>query len=239
MQRKTQGCMMIIGGLQKTSLLDYPDCIGAIIWTQGCNFRCPFCYNKSLILEKTKGISEDELFSFLEKRQGMIEGVVVSGGEPLIQSDIVEFITKIKQLGYLVKIDTNGSCPEKLKELLEKKLVDYVAMDVKAPKEKYPQLTGVKPDIAAIEQSITLIKDKAPMYEFRTTVVPELLKKEDIVEIAKWIQGAKRYYLQQFKHDVPLLSAKLERLQPYTKEMLLEIAQAAQQYVECCKVRGV
>ncbi|MCX6665574.1 MAG: anaerobic ribonucleoside-triphosphate reductase activating protein [Euryarchaeota archaeon] len=231
---------MNIGGFQKTSLLDYPGCISAIVWTVGCNFRCPFCYNKHLVLgTKEKLFSEDEVFSFLSNRKGLLDGVVISGGEPLLQADIIDFIQKVKALGYLVKVDTNGTNPDKLKELFKKKLLDYVAMDVKAPKGKYPQLTGVKPDVDVIEQSITLIKDKAPMYEFRTTVVPELLKKEDVVEIAKWIKGAKRYYLQQFKHDVPLLSAKLEHLQPYTKEQLLEIAQKVQPYVECCSVRGV
>ena len=135
---------MKIGGFQKTSLLDYPENVSAIAWTVGCNFSCPFCYNKDLVKGNVGLFSEEEIFSFLEKRKGLLDGLVISGGEPLMQKDIVDFITKVKKLGYLVKIDTNGSYPEKLKELIDKKLIDYVAMDVKAPKKKYDELTGVK-----------------------------------------------------------------------------------------------
>jgi pyruvate formate lyase activating enzyme len=229
---------MKIGGLQKTSLLDYPDNISAIIWTSGCNFRCPFCYNKDLVLGTGIRISEDEVFSFLEKRRGTLDGVVITGGEPLMHPDIVEFVQKIKKLGFLVKVDTNGSFPEKLRELLEKRLVDYVAMDVKAPKKKYTQLSGMKCDIDRIDESITVIKTMAPQYEFRTTVAPGLLTKEDIVEIAKWIEGATQYYLQQIKQDVPLLSGKLQTTAAYTKEMLLDSCEAAKPYVQRCSVRG-
>lgn len=230
---------MKIGGFQKTSLLDYPDCISAIVWTSGCNFRCPFCYNKQLVLGTAELTAEDEVFSFLEKRQGMVEGLVISGGEPFLQEDIVEFIRKVKQRGFLVKVDTNGSFPEKLQEVFEGNLVDYVAMDVKAPKNKYSQLTGVNVDVSAIERSMELIKTKAPRYEFRTTVVPELLKKEDIVEIGHWIEGADAYYLQQFKRDTPLLSGKLGEVIPYSKEYLLEIREAVKPFVKTCEVRGV
>jgi len=139
---------MKVGGLQKTSLLDYPGILSAIIWTAGCNFRCPFCYNKQLVLGKTEIISEETILSFLEKRRDVLEGLSISGGEPLLQDDIVDFTEKVKKLNYLIKIDTNGAFPEKLKELIDKKLVDYVSMDVKAPKEKYDQLVGVKTDIS-------------------------------------------------------------------------------------------
>ncbi|RLI64922.1 MAG: anaerobic ribonucleoside-triphosphate reductase activating protein, partial [Candidatus Asgardarchaeum californiense] len=145
---------MQIGGFQKTSLLDYPDTISAIIWTVGCNFKCPFCYNPQLVQKKTDCISEEEVLSFLKKRKGLIEGVSISGGEPLLQKDIIDFIKKVKKLEYLVKIDTNGTFPDKLKYLIEKKLVDYIAMDVKAPKGKYKQLSGVKTNIKHIEESI-------------------------------------------------------------------------------------
>jgi len=231
---------MKIGGLQKTSLLDYPGNVSAIIWTVGCNFRCPFCYNKTLVLGTTHSFfSEDEVFQFLEKRQGMLDGVVISGGEPLLQDDINEFIRRIKQLGYQVKIDTNGSLPEKLLELLKNHLVDYIAMDVKAPRGKYEMLVGGKVDLAKIAQSIELIKNSEVEYEFRTTVVPDLLQQEDIVEIAQWIQGAKRYYLQQFRINPPLVSSKLEKIHPYTKEQLQQMCAAAQPFVQQCQVRGV
>ncbi len=230
---------MKIGGFQKTSLLDYPDCISAIVWGSGCNFRCPFCYNKNLVLGKGEGFPEEDILSFLSKRKGMLEAVVISGGEPLLHDDITSFIEKIKNLGYLVKVDTNGSFPEKLRELLEKKLVDYVAMDVKAPKSNYRTLAGVEVDLSKIEESISLIKRQAPTYEFKTTFVPDLLKKEDVVEIGQWLDGAKNYYLQQFKINPPIMSSKLETVTPYTKGYLLETLEAVKPYFVHCGVRGV
>lgn len=230
---------MQIGGFQKTSLLDYPDTISAIIWTVGCNFNCPFCYNPQLVKKKTESISEEEVLSFLKKRKGLIEGLSISGGEPLLQNDIVDFTKKVKKLGYLVKIDTNGTFPDRLKELIEKKLVDYVAMDVKAPKKKYGQLTGVKTDIKKIERSIDIIKHAAPDYEFKTTFVPRFLKKEDILKIAQWLEGSKTYFLQQFKTDVPLISSKLEKITPYPKEYIVETFEEIQSYFKKCEMRGV
>jgi len=231
---------MKIGGLQKTSLLDYPDCISTIIWTIGCNFRCPFCYNKNLALGKNTEIySEEEIFSFLNKRKGLLEAVVITGGEPLLQEDIVVFANKIKKLGYLLKIDTNGCYPEKLQELLNKKLVDYIAMDVKAPKQKYEQLTDTKTDLTKIEKSIKIIKTDAPDYEFRTTFVPQLLKKEDIIEIAKWLNGAKNYYLQQFRKNPPLLSTKFNDVMQYPKEYLIETYNEIKPYFKKSGTRGI
>ncbi|MGF3554430.1 MAG: anaerobic ribonucleoside-triphosphate reductase activating protein, partial [Thermoplasmatota archaeon] len=213
---------MKIGGFLKTSLLDYPGFISAIIWTVGCNFRCPFCYNKDLVLGNVEFISKQEILSYLEKRKGMLEAVVITGGEPLLQEDVLVFASEIKKLGYLLKIDTNGSYPEKLQELVNKKLVDYVAMDVKAPKEKYDKTTGVKTDLKKIEKSIEIIKNDAPDYEFRTTFVPQLLKKEDIVKIAKWLEGAKNFYLQQFSNNPPLISNKFNDVSTYSKNYLIE-----------------
>ena len=230
---------MKIGGLQKTSLLDYPGILSVIIWTAGCNFRCPFCYNKQLVLGKTEIISEETILSFLEKRRDVLEGLSISGGEPLLQEDIVNFTEKVKKLNYLIKIDTNGAFPEKLKELIDKKLVDYVSMDVKAPKEKYDQLSGVKTDISKIEQSIDLIKNEAPDYEFKTTIVPGMLDKKDIVEIAKWLEGSKQFYLQQFKSDSPLVSSKLNDVVPYSKEKLSEMLHEIKPFFKNCSLRGV
>ena len=230
---------MNIGGLQKTSLLDYPDTISAIIWTIGCDFCCPFCYNKDLVLGKVGVISEEEILSFLEKRKGMLEGLVISGGEPLMQKDVVQFAEKAKKLGYLIKIDTNGTFPEKLKELIDKELVDYIAMDVKAPKKKYDKLTNVKTDIKKIEKSIKIILDSAPDYEFKTTFVPGLLTKEDIINIAKWLERSKRFYLQQFKNDAPLISSKLKNVVPYSKEELIDMLNYIKPYFESCDVRGI
>jgi len=230
---------MKIGGFQKTSLLDFPDKISAIIWTMDCNFRCPFCYNKQIVLGEANRIPDEEIFSFLEKRKGLLEGLVISGGEPLLQDDIISFAEKVKKLGYPIKLDTNGSCPEKLKELIDKKLVDYIAMDVKAPKNKYNELTGTKTDISKIEESIEIIKSDAPDYEFRTTFVPNLLKKEDIVEIAKWLDGAKRFYLQQFKNETPLIFFKLNSFAPYSKEYFDETLNEIKPFFKNCYIRGV
>ena len=230
---------MNIGGIQKTSLLDYPDTLSAILWTIGCNFCCPFCYNKNLVIGKTESISEEEIFSFLKKRQGMLEGLVISGGEPLMQKDIVDFVGKVKRLGYLIKIDTNGMFPDKLEELFDKKIVDYVAMDVKAPKKKYNQLAGVKVDISKIEKSIDIIRKDSPGYEFKTTFAPNLLKKEDVVEIAKWLDGAKNFYLQQFKNNPPLISSEFDKVSSYDKEYVLETLEAIKPYFKNCFVRGI
>jgi len=230
---------MKIGGFQKTSLLDYPDRISAIVWVSGCNFRCPFCYNKNLALGTTELFPEDEILSFLSKRKEQLEGVVISGGEPLLQDDIVDFIKKIKQHKFPVKIDTNGAFPEKLSELLEKQLVDYIAMDVKAPRRKYHQLAGVDVDISKIETSINLIKNKAPAYEFKTTFISDLLKKEDIVEIARWLEGADAYYLQQFKAISPLMSSTLENAVPYSRDYFFETLIAIKPFFKRCAVRGI
>lgn len=230
---------MKIGGFQETSLIDYPDTISAIIWTIGCNFRCPFCYNKQLVKGEIENIPEDKIFDFLEKRKGKIEGVTVTGGEPLLQNDIEIFIEKIKDMGYLVKVDTNGNYPKKLEDLIDRRLVDYVAMDVKAPKRKYDLLSGTKINLKKIEESIEIIKNKAVEYEFRTTIIPKLLDKNDVVDIAKWIKGAKKYYLQQFQIKTPLISDELECVKPYSKEEIIDILNTIKPFFGKCQSRGV
>ena len=229
---------MKIGGFQKTSLLDYPDRISAIVWTSGCNFRCPFCYNKTLALGTAELFPQDEILSFLSKRKALLEGVVISGGEPLLHDDIVDFVKKIKNLRLLVKIDTNGAFPERLNELLEQQLVDYVAMDVKAPQKKYHQLTGINTDLSKIETSIDLLKTKAPAYEFKTTFIPGLLTKEDIILIAQWLKGADAFFLQQFKINPPLLSLTLETMVPYPREYLFDTLKEIKPFFKRCAVRG-
>ena len=230
---------MNIGGFQKTSLIDYPDLISAIIWAVKCNFYCPFCYNKNLVEGNVEMISEDEVFNFLKKRKNVLEGLVISGGEPFLQKDITDFTKKVKKLGYKVKIDTNGTYPEKLKELIDKKQVDYVAMDIKAPIKKYNKLTGVKTNISKIKKSVDIIQKSNLDYEFRTTIIPDLLKKEDIVEIAKWLDGSKNYYIQQFKNNTPLISYKMKTSVPYDREYIFEILDDIKPYFENCDVRGI
>jgi pyruvate formate lyase activating enzyme len=219
--------------------LDYPNTISAIIWTIGCNFKCPFCYNPNLVNGTIDVITEDEIFSFLKKRKNVLEGLSISGGEPLLQPDIVEFIGKVKNLGYLVKVDTNGSYPEKLQELTDKKLIDYISMDVKAPKIKYNKITGLKIDTTIIEKSIQIIKKSSIDYEFKTTFVPDLLKKEDIIAIAQWLKGSRTYFLQQFKADTPLISSETQKKCPYSKEYIIETHTAIQSYFTNCDIRGL
>lgn len=230
---------MKIGGLQKTSLLDYPEKISAIIWTVGCNFRCPFCYNKSLVLDKVETFNEKEIFEFLQKRKGLLEGVVVTGGEPFLQKDLPDFLSRIKDMGYLIKVDTNGSLPTELKQVLDKNLIDYISMDVKAPKKKYNKLSGVKTDLFKIEESVELIKKLAPNYEFRTTFIPGLLKKEDIVEIGKWLNGAEKYYLQQFQNNPELISSDIRNYNPYPEEYLVETLEEIKPFYKFCDTRGL
>jgi pyruvate formate lyase activating enzyme len=230
---------MKIGGLQKTSLLDYPDTLSTIVWTVGCNFRCPFCYNKDIVEGNVNLISEEEVLSFLNKRKGMLEGLVVTGGEPLMQKGLDVFLEKVKKLDYLVKVDTNGMYPEYLQKLIDKKLVDYIAMDIKAPKNKYDKLSGVKTDIKKIEKSIDIIRNSKLDYEFRTTFIPYLLTKQDIIEISKWLKGSKRFYLQQFKNDTPLVSSKLQKVVPYSKEEVLDTLEKIKPHFEKCDARGI
>jgi pyruvate formate lyase activating enzyme len=229
-----------LGGLQETSLLDYPGKICAIVWTVGCNFRCPFCYNPNMVYGKTENIPIDHVLSFLNKRKGKLDALSITGGEPLVYEDLDLFIRKVKNLGFLVKIDTNGTFPHRLKPLLDENLVDYVSMDLKAPFKKYDQLAGVQVDTDQIKKSIKLIMNTAQDYEFKTTVIPGLLEKKDIKTIASMIKGAKRYYLQQFKIDVPVINNELLAVtKPYKKHDFEEMKKHASSLVKSCLLRGV
>lgn len=231
---------MKFGGLQETSLLDYPGKVCAIVWTVGCNFRCPFCYNPDLVTGKTDVLSGDHVLSFLDRRIGKLDALSITGGEPLIYDDIADFIGEVKERGFLVKVDTNGSFPERLEQLLEDGLIDFVSMDVKAPAAKYNQLTGIEIDFSLIQQSIKIIMQKAKDYEFKTTVIPRLLEKSDITLIASLLKGAKRYYLQQFKMNVPVIDQRLiSNTTPFTRKDFEEMQQIASSFVESCELRGV
>lgn len=188
---------MQIGGIQKTSLLDFPDRISTIVFTKGCNFACGYCHNPELFNSKTD-YSVFEFFEFLQKRKGKLDGVVITGGEPCLQNGLAEFISKIKDMGFAVKLDTNGSFPNVLENLLEKNLLDYIAMDIKAPIERYKEITNSNISENRILQSIELIMKSGIDYEFRTTVVKSQLKLQDFEKIGNMICGAKRYYLQKF-----------------------------------------
>lgn len=230
---------MNISGFQKMTLLDFPGRVACTLFTSGCNFRCPFCHNASLVthIDNNNHYSEEEILSYLKKREGLLDGVCITGGEPLLQKDIAEFLGKIKELGYAVKLDTNGSNPEKLKELFSKGLVDYVAMDIKNCKEKYPLTTGVCDlDIAAIEKSAEFLMNSGIDYEFRTTVVREFHTEKDIEEIGKWLKGAKRYFLQNFVDSGDLISEGLSAVSP---TVLCNMQQKVCQFIVNTEIRGV
>ena len=192
--------MMKIGGLQKVSLIDYPGKICAIVFTLGCNFRCPYCHNPELVDPHIyrECQSEEDFFSFLDKRKGILDAVSITGGEPTIQQNLIPFIKRIRKLGYDVKIDTNGSNPEVMNNIIKDKLVDYIAMDVKGPLWKYKELTQSQIDKDNIWQSIEMISDSGIPYEFRTTLLKSQLSEEDILETGKLIKNTNLYVLQQF-----------------------------------------
>ncbi len=229
---------MIIKGLQKTTLLDFPTKVACTVFTPGCNFRCPFCHNASLVMtpNANETISEEEFFSYITKRCGILDGVAITGGEPLLIPDIKEFIKKIRRLGFLVKLDTNGSFPEKLEELLDEGLVDYVAMDIKNSKEKYATTAGLEDYPEDIDKSIDIIMKKAPDYEFRTTVVRELHTRKDIEEIAARLTGAKHYYLQCYVDSGDILGVGYSA---YDDGEMLELAEAAKSILPCTILRGI
>ncbi|MBI4652963.1 anaerobic ribonucleoside-triphosphate reductase activating protein [Candidatus Kuenenbacteria bacterium] len=250
---------MLFGGIQKISLIDYPDKICAIIFTQGCNFRCKFCYNPELVQLTNNNqqltIMEGEIFEFLKKRKGLIDGVCVTGGEPTLHKDLPEFLAKIKKMGFLIKLDTNGTNPKMLKKLIDKKLIDYLAMDIKAPlenqkskiknqndkskfKNHYKKVVGVKVDLKKIKESVKIIKNSGIDYEFRTTIAPGLHKEEDILQIAREISPAKKYFLQQFVPSEKMIDEKYKKVKPYPIETLKKMRDKARRYVGKVEVRN-
>lgn len=203
---------MLIGGFLPTTLLDYPEKLACTVFTKGCNFRCPFCQNGSLVLnnisDSSEKYDEEEILQIIKKRKNILEGVCISGGEPTIQKDLKDFIMKIKDLGLLVKLDTNGSRPELIKELHREHLIDYVAMDIKSSREHYPPVSGISTlSIDAVEESVTYLMSSGISYEFRTTLVKGLHTFDDMRSIAAWIAGAEKYYLQSYE-DSDMVIAK-------------------------------
>lgn len=229
---------MLIKGLQKLTLLDYPTKTACTIFTSGCNFRCPFCHNASLVLDVNEGekYEADEVLAFLKKRVGLLDGVCVTGGEPLLQKDIKEFLKAIKEMGYAIKLDTNGYSPEKLMEIVEEGLVDYVAMDIKNCREKYSETAGIDIDMAKIEKSVSFIMTSGIDYEFRTTVVKEYHTLSDIERIAQWISGAKRYFLQSFVDSGDLIK---DGLSAVDKETLDSMKNVCTWHIKNTETRGV
>lgn len=230
---------MFISGIQKLTLLDYPGKLACTVFTGGCNFRCPFCHNAPLVLPERlfQDTDEEQVLAFLKKRQGVLDGLAITGGEPLLHKDIGTFLEKVRELGYSIKLDTNGSFPKLLKELVNGGLVDRVAMDIKNAPELYEKTVGVKVDMAAVEESRDFLLSAPVDYEFRTTVVKGLHTTESIKGAARWIQGAREYYLQQFKDSGDILD--LQGLEAFNEKEMHALTSAAAQYVPTVKLRGV
>lgn len=229
---------MKIEALQKLTLLDYPGKMAATVFTYGCNLRCPFCHNALLVTEESEGgISADEVLGFLSKRKGMLEGVCVTGGEPLLQPDIEDFLKAIKNMGFSIKLDTNGTFPKKLKDLVRKGLVDYVAMDIKNCREKYAVTSGkLAMDLSAIDESIKFLLSGEVEAEYRTTVVKNFHTLEDLLKITDWISGCDRYFLQQFVDSGNLIDKSLEG---YTDNELTALYKQVKRKLPAVKLRGI
>ncbi len=236
---------MIIGGLQKLTLIDYPGHLACTVFLTGCNFRCPFCYSSELVLPEKIALQPrlamSDFFNFLKQRKGQLDGVVVCGGEPTINPELPDFCRQIKKMDYKLKLDTNGSNPAMLEELLKKKLLDYVAMDIKAPREKYSQVIGFNGASALylldnIQKSIDLLKKELVDYEFRTTFVPGLHSKEDVVAIVNWLKPAKRFYLQNFRPE-KTLDPNFSTLRPFLDEEMVGYSRLFAPFFEIVQIR--
>ncbi len=231
---------MKIGGLQPVTLLDYPRKVAAIIFASGCNMRCPFCYNSNLVLPSQIGLSQlldkKQVLDFLVRRKKYLEGVVITGGEPTLQPGLLAFCRKIKKLGYEIKLDTNGLRPEILQKLLDAKLIDYIAMDIKGPLSQYKKFCGAAIDGKKIKASIKLVMASGLPYEFRSTLVKGLHTKEDIAKMARVIKGASLYYLQNYHDQSRPLLADFKGGSFFNKEME-EFRKLASGFVKECKVR--
>ena len=230
---------MRIHGFNKTTLLDYPEHVAATVFTGGCNFRCPFCHNASLVLQpgECPVIPEEEVLGHLRKRRGILEGVCITGGEPTLQKDLKEFICKVKDMGFLVKLDTNGYRPEVLRQLLSEGLLDYVAMDVKAALPNYTKVTGCPQlDLSRIEESIAILKNSRISYEFRTTVVKGLHTVEEFEEIGRMLKGCRAYYLQVYRDNENVISRSYAA---YPAQIMRDMKEMARKYIDKVELRGV
>lgn len=227
---------MIIKGIQKLTLLDFPGRVACTIFTAGCNFRCPFCHNASLVVRDSgEAIAEEEIFDFLRARRGRLSGICISGGEPTLQPDLERFIRRVRELGYAVKLDTNGYSPDVLLRLISEGLLDYIAMDVKTSRERYSEVAGVEVDVSKIEQSAALVMRSGIPYEFRTTVVKELHTEEDFVKISEWLAGADQFYIQPFIDSGDVIFCGLNG---YDKKDLINLLNVMRAKIPSVKIRG-
>jgi pyruvate formate lyase activating enzyme len=229
-----------IKGVQKTSLIDYPGKVASVIFVSLCNFRCPYCHNGELVLDEVKNeINPEEILKFLEKKKKWLDGVCITGGEPTLHKGLVDFAREVKKRNLLVKIDTNGTNPEMIEELLSKNLVDYIAMDIKASKERYNNATKVNFNMDIIQKAIDLIMKSDVKYEFRTTVVPGLFDEKEAEEIGKWLKGARKFCIQQFRNIDRTLDRKFQDVQPYRPKKLKEFKNILSGYINKVEIRGI
>ncbi len=232
---------MILGGLQKLTLIDYPGKIAATVFTAGCNFRCPFCHNPELVVVVDKFergfVKESDFFAFLEKRKGKLEGICVTGGEPTVQIDILDFLRKIKNLGFLVKLDSNGTNPEILKKAFSEKLIDFIAMDIKNCLENYEKTCGAVVNLKNIKKSVELIKNSNVLYEFRTTVVPGIHTVKDFEMIGEWLEGIDSFALQKYRDEGKILDEKLRDRAKGKEIDLVKIEKILQKYFKKVVIR--
>lgn len=229
-----------INGVQKTSLIDYPGKVASVIFVGGCNFRCPYCHNPELVLNEVKDdINPEEFLQFLEKKKKWLDGVCITGGEPTLHKGLVDFARELKKRRLLVKIDTNGTNPSMIEQLINENLADYIAMDIKAPLEEYEKVTKTKADKKAIQKTINLLMKSNIDYEFRTTVVPGLFDEKDAEEIGKWLKGAKKFCIQQFRNSDRTLDKKFQDIRPYPPKKIKEFKKILQNYIKKVEVRGI
>jgi pyruvate formate lyase activating enzyme len=231
---------MNLKGWVRTSLIDFPDHVATVLFTGGCNFRCPMCHNADLVLRPNQmpALTESEVWAFLERRRGLVNGVVITGGEPTLQRDLTAFLGQLRERHLDIKLDTNGYYPDVLADLLDDGLVDYVALDIKAPPGKYPLLVGMSDvDVTRVERSVALLQESGVPHEFRTTVVPGMLDDDDVEAIARRIAGAEQYVLQQFR-ALYTLDPALESVSPFPVARLQAMAERAGRWLPCVHVRG-
>jgi len=228
---------MEIAAILPQSLIDYPNKICSVFFTLGCNFRCPYCYNVDLVLRKIKPLPEEKIFSFLEERKNFLDAILLSGGEPTLQKDLVSFAEKVKSFNYLFAIETNGSRPEVIRELIDKKLLDFIAMDIKADLENYEKTVRTNIDIKKIKKSIELIKGSGIEYEFRTTVVPTLFDEKIAENIGKMLKGAKVYVLQHFLNNKDMLDNSFKKIKPFSDNEIEKFKKILEKSVERVLIR--
>lgn len=230
----------IFSGLQKLTLLDFPGYVACTLFTRGCNMRCPFCHNASLVVRaaEQKMYTNEEIMYFLKKRQGILDGVAITGGEPTLMPGLADFMAEVRELGYKIKLDTNGTRPEVLRTIIERGLADYVAMDIKNCKEKYGETVGfdLSYDLSPIEESISILMENKVDFEFRTTVSKSFHTPEDIVKVGEWLAGDEKYFLQQFKDSGDIIG---EGIEPYDEAEMKVLLDTIRRFVPNAQLRGV